>query len=157
MEHIKRQLKTLNAIAPDREFAARAKARIVGETRTAPSFTLPRVALPHISFWSYAGAGLTAMLLLVITAIPLAFPNPTAASLNPENLVNEYGNLPINIQLKEITYEQGVNQAIASALSEVSDTKMKHLNASLLKAEQPTSTLDTTTTDVDAMLQQIMN
>ncbi len=158
MEHIKSQLKQLKAIAPDREFAARAKLQILGETR-APSFALPRVSLPHTISWGWLGAGLTTALVAIVMVIPLAFPEPTfSASLNAENIANEYGNLPINIQLKEISYEQRVNQTIASALTEVSDTKVKHLNADILKTEQAETMLpESSTTDVDAMLQQIMN
>lgn len=158
MEHIKSQLKGLKAITPDREFAARAKLQILGKQRSS-MLALPRVvSMPHISPWGWLGAGLTTALLAVITIIPLAFPRPTlSASLNVENLANEYGNLPINIQLKEISYEQRMNQTITSALSEVSGTKVKHLNMDILKTEQQSTLLESSTTDVDAMLQQIMN
>ena len=158
MEHIKSQLKALKAITPDREFAVRAKRAILGEERIA-LHAVPRFAMPRLSSWGWLGAGLTTAMLVVVTIVPLAYPEPTfSASLNPENITKEYGNLPINIQLKEISYEQRVNQTIASAITEVSDTKVKHLNADILKTEQRGAALsESSTTDVDALLEQIMN
>lgn len=157
MEHIKSQLKQLKAITPDRDFAARAKLQILGGERQTVVAALPRFSVSRSS-WAWLGAGLSTALIAVVMMIPLAFPEQTYASLNVENIANEYGNLPINIQLKEISYEQNVNQTIATALTEVSDTKIKHLNTEILKTEQAETLLpESSTTDVDAMLQQIMN
>ncbi len=156
MEHIKSQLKQLKAITPDRDFAARAKLQILGGERPA-IVTLPHFSMSRSS-WAWIGAGLSIALIAVVMMIPLAFPEQTYASLDVGNIANEYGNLPINIQLKEISYEQNVNRTIATALTEVSDTKATHLNAEILKTEQAQTALpESSTTDVDAMLQQIMN
>jgi hypothetical protein len=115
-------------------------------------------ALPRFNVWSLSGAGLSVALLLVIVIMPFAFPQPSlSASLNAETIIKEFSNLPINIQLKEITYEQKVNQTITSAISEVSDTKIQHLNASILKTEQEQAMFpEMGTSSVDLMLEQVM-
>ncbi|MCX6788298.1 MAG: hypothetical protein NTZ36_00230 [Candidatus Jorgensenbacteria bacterium] len=160
MINIKEQLKQLRTIEPDRDFAIRAKYAIIGNRDIRESsFSLPRFSFSR-NAWALSGAGLTAILLLIIVAVPLAFPKPTlSASLSPETLIGEYGNLPINIQLKEITYEQTVSQTISSAISEVSDTKTSHLNSDLInsEAQKNASIDDTGAKNVDTLLNQVIN
>lgn len=158
MEHTKAQLKTLKAIFPDRSFVLRAKHAILNETRPAATFSRS-FTLPTFS-WTWISASLSVALVAAIAIIPLAFPKPTfSASLNSEVITNEFSDLPINIQLKEITYEQRMSQTITSAISEVSDTTTKHLNAAIIntEAQNASSSEASTTKDVDALLQQVLN
>lgn len=161
MNKIKAQLKHLRTIEPDRDFAIRAKYAILRDQRDARtfSFALSKFSFTRSSAWAWSGAGLTVALLLIVVLLPFAFPKPTlSASLSPETLINEYGNLPINIQLKEITYDQSVSQTISSAITEVSNTKTKHLNADLINAEAKNAIpSDASTTNVDTLLNQVIN
>lgn len=157
MNNIKDQLKQLRAIQPDRDFAIRAKFEILAPART-QGFSFPKFSIHRNMVLAWSGVGLTALLLLVVM-IPLFFPKPTlSASLSTETLINEYGSLPINIQLKEIKYDQAVNQTISSAITEVSNTKTKHLNSNILSSEAQKATVKSVDTkNVDALLNQAIN
>ena len=162
MNKLKAQLKQLRTIEPDRDFAIRAKYAILADRRDAHhfSFALPKFSFTRNSMLAWSGAGLTVALLLIVIILPLAFAKPTlSASLSPETLISEYGNLPINIQLKEIKYDQTVSQTISSAITEVSDTKTKHLNSDVINLEAQNASLmnDASTTSVDALLNQVIN
>ena len=158
MNNIKDQLKQLRAIEPDRDFAIRAKFEILAPTKSRGFSLFPKLNIHRNVMLAWSGAGLTVMLLLVI-AVPLFFPKPSmSASLSTETLINEYGNLPINIQLKEIKYDQTVNQTISSAITEVSNTKTKHLNSDILSSEAQNATIkNVETQNVDALLNQAIN
>jgi hypothetical protein len=161
MNKLKAQLKHLRTIEPDRDFAIRAKFAILSDRRDAHHFpfVLPKFSFTRNAVLAWSGAGLTVALLLIVVILPLAFAKPTlSASLSPETLINEYGNLPINIQLKEIKYDQTVSQTISSAITEVSDTKTKHLNLDLINIEAESAIQDdASTTSVDALLNQVIN
>ncbi|MEK7089384.1 MAG: hypothetical protein AAB920_01040 [Patescibacteria group bacterium] len=165
MNKLKAQLRQLRTIEPDRDFAIRAKYAILSDRRDARgfSFALPKFSLPSLfarnAVLAWSGAGLTVALLLLVIVLPLAFARPTlSASLSPETLISEYGNLPINIQLKEIKYDQIVSQTISSAITEVSDTKTKHLNSDLINEEAQNALFsNASTTSVDALLNQVIN
>lgn len=157
MNNTKLQLKKLSTITPDREFVLRARQAVL-RAHTPMAHPSYQFALPRFNVWSLSGAGLSVALLLVIVIMPFAFPQPSlSASLNAETIIKEFSNLPINIQLKEITYEQKVSQTITSAISEVSDTKIQHLNTSILQTEQEQAMLpEISTSSVDMMLEQVM-
>lgn len=158
MNNIKDQLKQLRTIEPDRAFAIRAKYEILAPAKSQGLSLFPKLNIHRNVLLAWSGAGLTAVLLFVVT-IPLFFPKPTlSASLSTETLMNEYGSLPINIQLKEIKYDQAVNQTIASAITEVSNTKTKHLNSTILNSEAQKATIKSVETkNVDTLLNQAIN
>lgn len=161
MDNLQRQLKLLRAIEPDRDFALRAKMEIL---RTAPNETRG-ISLPSFirtlrtPAFAWSGFALTAVLIVVVVGTPILFPKPTmSASLSADTLLEEYNSLPINIQLKEISYDQTVNQTVSSAISEVSDTKTKHLNSELINSEaNKVAPVDATTSNVDSLLDQAIN
>lgn len=161
MNNIKSQLKRLKAIEPDRDFVIRAKYAFISSMQPTHNtvHALPRFANIRAMSWAWTGAGLTIALLLAVVAIPFAFPKPSlSASLSPDTLISEYGNLPINIQLKEITYGQDVNQTISSAITEVSDTKTKHLNSDVISSEAKNASIeDPSVKNVDSLLNQVIN
>lgn len=161
MNNIKSQLKRLKTIEPDRDFAIRAKYAVLSSAHSAhrSSFAFPQFSFARNSV-AWVGAGLSAALLLVAIILPFAFPKPSlSASLSPEDLINEYGSLPINIQLKEIKYDQTVNQTISSAITEVSDTKTKHLNSDIINSEAKNASLNdaSSTKNVENLLNQVIN
>lgn len=162
MQELKAHLKRMKAIEPDRSFAVRAKYEILARNNKEDSraFTLPAFSFQftRASLLTWGGIGLTAILLGIVVATPILFPKPTlSASLSTDTLLSEYGNLPINIQLREITYDQTVNQTISSAITEVRDTKTQHLSSDLIAAEAKTAaTPAASTTDVDALLNQVI-
>lgn len=160
MNKLKSQLKHLRTIEPDRDFAIRTKFAILTDRRDTRHFSLmlPKFSFTRNSVLAWGGAGLTIALLLIVVILPLAFAKPTlSASLSPDTLISEYGNLPINIQLKEIKYDQTVSQTIASAITEVSDVSTKHLNSDLISKEANNAALDDArATSVDALLNQVI-
>ncbi|MFA6407502.1 MAG: hypothetical protein WCV80_02230 [Candidatus Paceibacterota bacterium] len=151
------QLKKLKYIEPDHGFVLRARNEIFAGSK--PAFSMPsRMPTFAIPMWALSGAALTALLVGVSFIVPMMFPRPAfSASLNMNTLATEYGSLPINIQLKEIKYEQSMNQAVASAISEVSDTKTQHLNTELLQTEEKGATLtETNSTQIDSLLETLL-
>lgn len=122
------KLNKLKGIEPDPTFVKKCRFLILEKASQKPVLVLwPRL------IWIGALAGL-----LLIIALPNLINRKqlNAASLNNvERLSREFNELTINIQLKEISYQQNINQAIASALTEISDTQVKHLNQSVLQEE----------------------
>ncbi len=156
-DHLTTQLKKLSTIEPDPRFAARARKAVLASR---PGYAGIRVSFSFSAFpmWAWSGAALTTLLVGTIVLIPLALPRPTlSASFNAESLSSEYENLPINIQLKEIRYEQTVNQAITSAITEATDTNMKHLNTSLIQSEEKDAALAATEdVKINALLDSVL-
>lgn len=131
-EHI-HQLKQLRSIAPDPAFLARSKNSILN-SRKAAGFKLSDFKMP---VWAFAGLAAVAVFALGIS-LSLSFlsPKPVLSALDPSKLNKEFDNLGINIQLREIKYEQAIDQTITSAISEIGSSGTRHLNSSLLEQEQ---------------------
>lgn len=152
-EEIITQLKKYSDLRPDAEFVRRTRNLF---DHTSPSRKVPRFTLSFPMQWRIAGAFAFVLILFVII-LPLSVPEPTLASLNSDALAEEITNLPITIQLKEINYNKAVEQTINSAITEVSNTSMNHLNASILKKEETSiqHTIDQTQTgEIDALLKE---
>ncbi|TSC52012.1 MAG: hypothetical protein LiPW41_560 [Parcubacteria group bacterium LiPW_41] len=131
-EHIIKQLKNLQTIEPDNGFVSRTRNIFTPNTIS--------IATPSRSFsffnWQYASA--FALVLLCVLAVPFfAFtPEETLASLDTESLASEIQSLPINVELKELNYNQKAQETITNAVSEVSNTDTNHLNESLIRKEE---------------------
>lgn len=125
------QLKRLRAIEPDRRFVARSRNLILTPAPTAPvPLRWPLVA------WATGGVAITATLVVLLATPQFSAPQRVlASSLNQVTLESEFNNLPINIQLQEISYNQSLNQTIASAIHEIGDSSTSHLNRDLLESE----------------------
>lgn len=123
------QLKKLRNVAPDAAFHARSKSVILALHEKQK----PRIAwLPALAW-----AGALAAVLLVATVFFPA-PNPSSLSislLNTQRISEEFDNLTISIQLKEIRYNQNADQTIASAINEIGETRAGHLNGALIESE----------------------
>ena len=133
-DKILRQLHNLRSIAPDPAFMARSRSSILKKTKS-PFFARPLLA--------YAGAF---AVILIVVGFSIIFPSqtskPSLSSLNALSLNQELKNLSINIQLEEISYQQSVNQTIASALGEISDSRTGHLSPLLLESERKSAELE---------------
>ena len=95
---------------------------------------------PHMQFapiW-VAGFALAAIILAIISSKTFfAAKQPAiSSSFNENSLVEEFNEMSINLQIKEITYSQNIHNTIASALTEISDYRTNHMNTSVLEAEQ---------------------
>ena len=142
------QLYKLKAIEPDPAFLTRSRVLILTSEKSAFRW-------PVFLAWSTAFMVLT--LAVVSSAILFNAKPALSASLNPEKINQEFDNLSINIELKEITYHQAVNQTIASALTEITDNQTKHMNSDLLKLEgqnlNPSSIINPV---IDELLNQVI-
>jgi hypothetical protein len=117
--------------------------------KTAVKFSLP------IWFW----AGVLGMVLVSFSLYNLLYyqPQKIFSSFDGERIKEEFNNLTINIQLKEISYQQSINQTIAAALTEIGDTQTKHLNPSILESEQNSAELEKLTNpEIDDLLNRLV-
>lgn len=150
------QLKTFKTIAPDEGFARRSRTLILAAVPSRPESVRGRI-MPW--FFQLSGAlAFAALLLLVSPLLPSARP-VLSSSLDPERLAGEFNNLPVNIQLQEVRYQQGTNQTVTSAMNEVAGTETRHLNPDTLNDE--TTLLPTlenqTSADIEALLEEVIH
>jgi hypothetical protein len=133
MQEYIHQLKRLRSIAPDRAFLVRSKNNILASQKRAV-FGLPKFKIP---VWAFAGLTAVAIFTLGVSlSLSLFSPKPALSALDSEKLNSEFENLGINIQLREIGYNQSVEQTINSAISEIGNTGTRHLNGSLIEQEE---------------------
>jgi hypothetical protein len=144
------QLKTLKAIAPDEGFARRSRTLVLAAT---PDRAEPVRIAPWLQLAS--ALAFAALLLVISPLFPSAQP-VLSSSLDAARLASEFNNLPVNVQLQEIRYQQNANQTIASAVNEITNTSTNHLNTDTITNEAPTlSTDDETGAHIDALLNEI--
>ncbi len=154
-EEIINHLKPLRQLKPDASFVAQTRQTVLATVSTAD------LALPHFSFrvpvwaWSF-GAALILIVLVGINSLLFNGSPALSSSLNSESLQQELQDLGLDI--KEVTYRQGINQTIASALTEISDSRVNHLNQRILESEE--RRLDELNqgngSDIDRLLNQVI-
>ncbi len=143
------QLKSLKTIVPDADFAFRTK-------RTVLAIPTPGMRWDFLAAWPKVTLGVAVLAVLVVVlgvpGAPKAVPIASAEALN-----NEFTNLSINIEVKQISYNQNTNQAIASALSEIGSTKANHLNPAVLEAESQSvdPNVPASNPQIDDLLKQV--
>jgi len=152
------QLKKLKSIEPNEAFWQRSKSLILIQ-RPAPVFS--------VKYWFSAPvlnlAAVFAVLVVFVVGLNFYFSTDAAkvlatTSLDAQSLSREFQELNINIQLEEVKYEQGVNQTITSALTEIGSNSIKHLNPALLESEQKNfSSDDLNGEQIDKLLDQLIN
>lgn len=151
-KHIIKQLKNLRTIEPDNGFVLRTRNIFTPTTTTTP----PR----SFSFfnWRYASAFAFVLICVVLTVPFFAFtPEETLASLDTKLLASEIQSLPINVELKELNYNQKAQDIITIAVSEVSNTYTSHLNESLiLKEEEIIKAEKEVSSNIDDLLKQVI-
>jgi hypothetical protein len=123
------QLKKLKSVKPGTDFAAATRQLILAVPQ-------PRRFIFPVQIWALGGA--VAVLILVLVISIAGFGRISTLSdltTNSEEIDREFKNLSINIQLQEISYRQSVNEVIASALGEISDSGPSYLKSSILERE----------------------
>lgn len=128
-----KDLQILKRVKPDIEFVESTRAFIFAtEPRKVISWAN---LLKSQRIWAYSFA----VLILIVASFGLILnegKDVHSASLDQNLLKEEFENFSINIHLQEISYRQDINQTIASALTEISDSRVNHLNRSILESEQ---------------------
>jgi len=147
------QFEILRRLEPDASFVEQTRNMLLA---TAKPASLPSLQI-RMSVWAWSVGA--AVLLLTLVGINTFFLSGTPAlssSLDSHSLEQELQELSFNLQ--EVTYRQGVNQTIASALTEISDTRINHLNQHILKSEE--QSLDVlgpeNGSDIDRLLNQVI-
>lgn len=130
-QDIIQKLKRLKSVKPEKEFILKSRRLVLAVPQKRPIFAFS---------WIWAGVLAAVFLLVAVSAISTnsLLRNGYATLINPEDISQEFDNLTINIQLRQISYQQNVNSAIASALNEISDSGPRHLKTSLLEKELDT-------------------
>ena len=150
-EKIKKSLKGLQIIEPDPVFKRSVRALVLShQPRKAVAFRLPVFKIGSV----------LAVIVLVITALTMEFsPTPVlSSSFNPGSLEKEFNSLTINVQFEEAEYREEANKTIASALNEIENTSVKHLNNSLLQNEAGNLEFqDSTNPEIDMLLETVIN
>lgn len=122
-----KEIKLLKEVKPDPAFVERAR-------------NLVLTAKPHLRLvpsWATGVALVAVILILIGSGILFSSGNPSiSSSLKKDSLVEEFNKMDINLQIDEITYSQDIHKTIASALTEISDSKANHMNPSILEAEK---------------------
>ncbi|TSA44282.1 hypothetical protein D4R51_04145 [bacterium] len=146
-DQIIRQLKKLKAIEPDPHFVAGSRRMILAFNKQELVFAWPSLRM----------AGVFAGIIAVLTTSIFLFSGNSASTAlaSPEDLNREFSNMNINIELKEIEYRQNVNQTIASAITEISNNNLSHLNQDILKSEG--SGLDLNAFNSDSRIDQLLD
>lgn len=127
------QLKQLRDIRPDAKFAEKSRLVLLSQK---PAFSISYLFSSRKSLMlTGAFVGMAAVLLL-LSPFLFVTQKPTLSSLNDStNLDQELNNLSINIELKEISYQNNANRTITAAITEISNTQSNHLNPSILNSE----------------------
>ena len=147
-ERIIEQLKRFKEIEPDPSFTAGSRRTILALSKE------PVLVWPNLKL-----VGALASLVAVVAAGTFLFSgqNASTAFASPEALSQEFKNMNINIELREIEYRQNVSQTIASAITEISSNKLNHLNQEILRSESGEMKLDVPNSDlqIDQLLDEI--
>lgn len=148
MDHeIISQLKALKHIAPHPTYAARSRA------------TLLASATPRLNPWHslrWAGALSFALLFLLVATFSLPARPTLSASFNDGVLTDEFETLPINIELRELTYRAATERAVTSAITEIGATDGTHLNAAILFSELSALEPSASSSEIDTLLESVL-
>ena len=148
MDHdITSQLKALKRIAPTATHAFRGRAMLLAALE-------PRVN-PWRSF-QWAGALAFALVMLFVATFSLPAEPTLSASLNEDLLLGELRELPINIELRELTYRAATKVTVESAIAEIGETEASHLNSEILSSELSSLEAESSSTEIDALLERVL-
>lgn len=130
------QLKRLKAITPDTAWNANAR-RVVLTSRKVVRAPLRA----NYRFLWFATPVLALGVIAFVILPSLSSPTEdgglaTNGALNPQSIAQELKELSIHVQIKEIRYQETADNAVATALSEITDSATQHLSPSLLKSEE---------------------
>jgi hypothetical protein len=140
------ELKKLQAIQPDRAFLVRGRKQFTNQE-------LSPWSIPRWAFASFVVVGALAIFTILPATLP--FSNSSTA-LSADAIQKEFDNLSIGVQLKELEYNQ--EDSIVSALNEIRQTRIQHLNTDLLNQESSLSNISTSNNEeIEKLLNQIIN
>jgi len=145
--HITSQLKALKRIAPHPAHAARGRVRLLATLE-------PRVN-PWRSF-QWVGALAFASFLLFVATFSLPAAPTLSASLNEDLLSGELSDLSINIELQALSYRAATDAALNSAIAEIGETEASHLNPEILSSELTALETESSSTEIDALLERVL-
>lgn len=144
------QLKKLKRIEPNPFFAANSRRTILALRKEEPVFAWLNLRVAGV---------MTGMVAAVAASVFLfSAPSATMVLASPEVLNQEFKDLNINIELSAIGYHQNIDQTVISALSEITDNQIKHLNQDILQTESEELDLNSSTTDpeIESLLDKII-
>lgn len=150
-QNLIQQLNKLKSMEPDPVFAKNCRNLILNSR--------PIKTRPVLFNWpALVWVGGFALIFLAFLTNYFLFPHKqNLSSLDSSKLNQEFDNLDINIQLNEIKYQQKISQDIASALVEIGETNIKHLNRSLLENEQDKINFpDSDNSEINEMLNRVI-
>lgn len=148
------QLNQFRHLKPSADFALQSK-RMIFKASSENSFGNSNNYTFLFKKFSLIGFALASLLVAIIIN-SLGNKPYVSASLNSANINKELDNV-INIELKQINYEQKANSAVNSALTEISNNKTQHLNSSVIQSEEADFNIDESKSDtVDELLNQII-
>lgn len=78
-------------------------------------------------------------------------------SLNGERISNELDGANIDIELQELAYKQSINSAVASALQEIGNDRVSHLNGPLLKSESAGFSVQQKTDETGTKIENLLD
>lgn len=140
------ELKKLQAIQPDRAFLARGRKHFVNQKSSVWS-------IPRWAFASFVVVGALAVFTILPATLPFA---NSSTALSADAIQKEFDNLSIGVQLKELEYNQ--EDSIVSALNEIRETRVQHLNTDLLNQESSLGDLPTSNSEeIEKLLNQVIN
>ncbi|MEK7465745.1 MAG: hypothetical protein AAB631_03135 [Patescibacteria group bacterium] len=132
------QLKRLKTITPDPVWNANAR-RVVLASREILRAPISS-GMRYRFLWFAApvlALGVIAFVMLPTSFLPAEDGGLAAnGALNPQSIAQELKGFSIHVQIKEIRYQETADNAVATALSEITDSATQHLSPSLLKSEE---------------------
>lgn len=156
---ITEKIKMLQRIEPDAVFRARVKTELLSLPPKKKLLFLTRFSSKNINIlrvFSFGGAAVAAIVMTFVFFAPAR--TPAIASLENSQLVDELSGFSINIQLEEIAYRNAADQIISSAITEIRNTEIKHMNPSVIKEEQEKlDDIHVRNVEIDELLNKITN
>ncbi len=151
-QYLLEKIKNLQAVEPEAAFKLNSRNLILSHKTKKPLFAFNF----NWPVWAWSGAVAMAAILITITTAILSKPKEAfSSSFDAQKLNKEFSDLNINLQLSEIKYQQKVDQAINSALTEITETQTKHLNASVLEKEESEMETQPSESQIDELLDQV--
>ncbi|GEM_PF-3021719 len=147
--HIAAQLKALKRVRPHPALMAHGRTRLLAALE-------PRITASPWRSLEWAGALTFALMFLFVATFSLPAKPTLSASLNEELLSGELAELPINIELQELTYRASTERTLESAIAEITETEGAHLNSSVLSSEFSSLEAASSSSDIDVLLDKVL-
>lgn len=151
-KEIVQKLKRLSVIKPEQDYILKSRRLILAVPPARPAL---------ITSGAWIGIFAVIILIIISSFTGNLFSKSGHISLfDSEEIKNEFENLTISLQLEQITYQQNVNDVIASALNEIGDLNLYRTNPSLLEKELNSFNLNgdlEKQRQIDNLLEKVIN